>query len=344
MFSRAAIRCYRGLVFAATVAAGLVAAYPPPVNAADDKPESAAQATGQALYARVGDREITIDEYNRSYFQTVRNRYYHAKPPATELAAVRKEIGEELIIRELLLMEAARLGMKPNEAAIQAELEKYDRRYADSPQWKEQRATMLGALKPVLERKDLLKQIEDKIKGIAPPTDAQLEAYYRQYPEKFTEPSQMKLSLILLVVDPSSPTEVWQAAQDKGEDLVRQLKEGADFAELASIHSGDVSADEGGDMGYVHREMLSTAVQQKVDALEPGQISEAIRTLQGVAIFRLDDRRPERLRKLADVEERARNLWIRDQSEKAWTEFKRKLRLDTPVTVFVDVSASDNDV
>ena len=343
MFSIADTRCYRNLAFAAAVVAGLVAASPPIVSAADEKPESA-QATGQALYARVGDREITIDEYNRSYFQTVRKRYYHAKPPDAELAAVRKEIGEELIIRELLLMEAARLGMKPNEAAIQAELEKYDRRYADSPQWKEQRATMLGALKPVLERDDLLKQIEDKVKSIAPPTDAQLEAYYRQHPEKFTEPLQMKLSLILLVVDPSSSTEVWQAAQEKGEDLVRQLKEGADFAEMASIHSGDVSADEGGDMGYVHREMLSTAVQQKVDNLEPGQISDAMRTLQGIAIFRLDDRRPERLRKLADVGERARDLWLRDRSEATWTEFKQKLRLDTPVTVFVDVSASDNDV
>ena len=90
--------------------------------------------------------------------------------------------------------------------------------------------------------------------------------------------------------------------------------------------------------------MLSEAVQQAIDQLEPGQITPPIRTLQGVAILRLDDRRPERLRDFADVRERARNLWMREQSEKAWSEYKRKLRQATPVTVFVDAANGDNDV
>ena len=97
-------------------------------------------------------------------------------------------------------------------------------------------------------------------------------------------------------------------------------------------------------MGYVHREMLSEAVQKSIDAIEPGQYTDAIRTLQGVAILRLDDRQPERVREFADVRERARDLWSREQSNQAWAEFKQKLRDSTPVTVFVDVVNSGNDV
>ena len=97
-------------------------------------------------------------------------------------------------------------------------------------------------------------------------------------------------------------------------------------------------------MGYVHREMLSSSVQLALDKLEPGDISDAIRTLQGVAILRLEDRKPEHLREFADIKDRAGKLWMRERSEAAWTEFKAKLRADTPVTVYMNVANSDNDV
>lgn len=314
------------------------------VNAADAVPAAQVQSSGQTLYAKVGDREITVDEYNQTYQRTVRQRYYHSKPPEAELVAVRQEIADELITRELLLLEAGRLGLQADESGIQATLEQYDQRYANSPRWKEESAKLLAALKLKLEQDDLLRQLESKIKNIAPPAEKQVKAYYEQYPEKFTEPMQQKLSLILLVVDPSSSNEVWQAALDKGRQLVAELNRGADFAELAQMYSGDVSAEQGGDMGYVHREMLSEAVEKTIDALQPGQISDAIRTLQGVAILRLDDRKAEHLREFAVVRERARKLWLREHSETTWSEFKARLRLDTPVTVFVNVANSDNDV
>ena len=55
------------------------------VNAADGSPATKMQVSTLALYAIVGDREITVDEYNQSYNRTVRQRYYHSKPPEGEL-------------------------------------------------------------------------------------------------------------------------------------------------------------------------------------------------------------------------------------------------------------------
>ena len=314
------------------------------VTASDEIAPAQRTMSGQALYAKVGDREITLEEYQQTYTQTVRQRYYHSKPPEDELAAVRQEIGDELITRQLLLLEAERSGIQPDQQVIEEKLERYDQRYAGSQRWQQERASMLGALKVKLEQDDLVRQMENKVKNIPSPGDEQLKAYYDQNLDKFTEPPRMKLSLILLVVDPSSSGEVWQAAIDTGQELVRQLRDGVDFAELARTYSGDTSAEQGGDMGYVHKEMLSASVQEVVDKLQPGQISDAFRTLQGVAILRLDDTRPERLRDYEDVRERARGLWLREQSETAWSEFKQKLRRDTPVTVFVDVANSNNDV
>ena len=78
---------------------------------AGDEVQPARQASsGQALYASVGDREITVEQFNQAYSRAVRQRFYHGRPPEAELAAVRKEIADELIARELLLIEAERAG------------------------------------------------------------------------------------------------------------------------------------------------------------------------------------------------------------------------------------------
>jgi len=273
----------------------------------------------QQLYAKVGDSIITLEEYNQSFQRTVRQKFYHSKPPEGELDVVRKAVADELITRQLLLQEAARRGLKADETAINRTLDQYDQQYASSARWQQQRDVLLKKLQKKLSDEDVLQQLQNQVRNIAPPTDVQLKKYYQENPQKFTEPMQQKLSLILLVVDPSSPKDIWDAAMKEGQSLVKELRNGKAFAELARMHSGDVSAGQGGDMGYIHREMLSEAAQKVVDELKVGEFSDAVRVLQGVAILRLDDRRSERLREYKDVAERARGLWLRDKSESAWS-------------------------
>lgn len=331
----------------AGVVAGLSLSLSGLVFAADSNTADAAvKNTGLSpqLYAKVGDAVITIDEYNQSFQRTVRQKFYHSKPPEGELDEVRKAVADELITRQLLLQEAARRGLKPDETAVSKTLDQYDQQYASSARWQQQRHVLLKKLQQKLSDEDVLQQLESQVRNIAPPTETQLKKYYQENPQKFTEPMQQKLSLILLVVDPSSAKDVWDAAMKQGQSLVKELHQGKGFAELARLHSADVSAEQGGDMGYIHRDMLSEAAQKVVDELKSGEISDAVRVLQGVAILRLDDRRPEQLREYKDVAERARGLWLRDNSELAWTYLKDKLRLDTPVTVYNKMHNKDNDV
>jgi parvulin-like peptidyl-prolyl isomerase len=84
-------------------------------------------------------------------------------------------------------------------------------------------------------------------------------------------------------------------------------------------------------MGYVHRGMLPDLAQEAVDKLKPGEISDAVVVLEGVAVFRLEERRPAKLNPLDAVRDRATDLWMRDKGEEAWTALVAKLRRDTPV-------------
>jgi parvulin-like peptidyl-prolyl isomerase len=306
--------------------------------------EPVAIQTQATLFARVGDMTVTLDEYTQSYNRTIKKRYYHSKPPESELETVRKEVGDSLINRLLLVQEAKRKGLKPDHEQIQKTLQAYDDRYKSSARWQEQRDGILDVLGASLEEESLLAQLEADVRNVTPPNINQLQTYYKQNLDKFTEPMRQKLSVILLTVDPSSTSEVWQAALDTGQKLVADLHEGASFEEYAQQYSGDPTAPQGGDMGYLHRDMLSEAAQQVVDGLEPGEISNAVRLLQGVAILRLDDRTPEQLRLFEDVKPRVEKLWLREQGNNAWADIQNKLRLETPVTVYIKHGENDSDV
>ena len=160
-----------------------------------------------------------------------------------------------------------------------------------------------------------------------------MRAYYDANPEKFTEPEQFRVSTILLRVDPSAASSAWVAAMEEATAIVAELRAGADFADTARLRSGDASAEQGGDMGYLHRGMLGGPAQAAVDAAELGAVTDPVRVLEGIAIFRVDERPERRLLPYEQVAERARNLLIRERRENLWDELRGRLKRQATIQV-----------
>ena len=285
------------------------------------------------VFARVGDTVITQQEFSQTLQRETRQRFYHFQPPADQADAFRREVAENLVTRVLLLQEAKRRGLEPNDLDIQEQLDGYAKRYADRPRWEQEGGRLMASLKVYLEQQDRLQQLERQVREVAPPSEAQLLEFYRANPDKFTEPAQHRVSVILLKVDPSASGEVWKAAEQEGAQLVKRLRGGADFAELAALHSGDNSAQNGGDMGYLHTGMLTAAAEAVLEKLDVGAVSDPTRMLEGVAIFRIEDRKPASLHDFAAVRARAQDLWVRERGEEAWETLKQRLRASTPIEV-----------
>jgi len=284
-------------------------------------------------FATVGDTVISAADYQRALAVAMRKKYYHAKPPEAELAKFQREVGDDVVNRVLLLAEAKRRGIQPDRAMIDATVAGYDKQYASSPNWKANREKMLAAVVPQLEADSLLDRLGKLVRSVPEPSEAVARAYYEKHKELFVEPEQVKLSVILLKVDPSSPQAAWNGAKQEAEALHRKLKAGADFAELAKLHSGDRSAAQGGQMDYTHRGMLPEAVHGVVDALKPKQLSEPVQLLEGFAILRLDDRRAAQQRSFEQVKERAADLWQREEAQARWDKLIAELRRATPVRI-----------
>lgn len=285
------------------------------------------------LYATVNGKPVTQAEFHSAYATFLRQKFYHGQVPQDQLVQARKEVSEQLIDRILFLEEIERRGIAADTAEVEKQIQGYEQRYASNPNWQKSREVMLPGLRQQLAQQSRLSRLEQIVREVPAPTPDEVKAFYAAKPELFTEPEKVRLHIILLAVDPSSAQPVWDAAMREGESIVNRIRGGADFGEQARLASKDSSAEQGGDMGYLHRGMLPESLQAKVDQFKVGEVSEPIVMLQGVGIFRLDDRIPPKLQDFSRVAERAADLLHRERKEKAWQDLVAKLRAAANIVI-----------
>jgi peptidyl-prolyl cis-trans isomerase C len=128
-------------------------------------------------------------------------------------------------------------------------------------------------------------------------TEEDARKYYQENTKQFETPEQIRASHILIKpvftdpnVDPNAdPNEAKGKARAKTEDLLKQLKDGADFAELAKANSNCPSAPRGGDLGFFPRGETTPAFEKVAFEMEIGQISDIVETEYGYHIIKVTD-------------------------------------------------------
>ncbi|HSG97386.1 MAG TPA: peptidylprolyl isomerase [Woeseiaceae bacterium] len=303
----------------------------PAVNAAEEA----------TVFARVDDVVITREEFEREVYSAARQTYYHGRPPSgEEFIEFRKDVADRLIDRQLLLMEARRRNLEPDHQSVDAKIAGYEARYAGTERWQNEGPKMIAALQSRFEEDSLLAALEAEVRSVEEPEPSELREYYDDNADLFTEPARNRVSIILLGVPPSASAAAWGEAREEARRILGRLEDGAAFEELARMHSSDATASAGGDMGYLHAGMLSTNAEQAIAALSIGEVSEPVQVLEGMAIFKLTEQQPERLRSFDDVRDRAGELWLRDKGDQDWEMLVAKLRSVSRVSVDTDYLVS----
>jgi peptidyl-prolyl cis-trans isomerase D len=137
-----------------------------------------------------------------------------------------------------------------------------------------------------------------RTKTVVPPAD--IERAYNANIEQYSTPEQIRASHILLKIEGKDDA----AVKARAEELLKQARAGADFADLAKKNSEDEgSAKNGGDLDYFRRGRMVPEFEQVAFSLEPGQISDPIKTSFGYHIIKLVDKKPGTTRPLAEVQQ-----------------------------------------
>jgi peptidyl-prolyl cis-trans isomerase C len=147
-------------------------------------------------------------------------------------------------------------------------------------------------------RKKMLYQklLEPQLAGKLDVTEDEIKQYYSDYKGEFEIPEQVRASHILITPDASQPgtdpNEAKAIAKAKTEALLKQIREGADFAELAKANSADrFSAEKGGDLDFFPRGKMVAPFEKAAFDLQPGQISDVVETRFGYHIIKVTDRK-----------------------------------------------------
>jgi peptidyl-prolyl cis-trans isomerase D len=129
-------------------------------------------------------------------------------------------------------------------------------------------------------------------------TAQEAEARYRETIQTYSTPEQIRASHILLKTEGKDEAAVRKVA----EGVLARVKSGGNFATLATEFSeDDVSKAQGGDLDYFGRGAMVKEFEDAAWALQPGQVSELVKSNFGFHIIKLADRRPAITRSLDEV-------------------------------------------
>lgn len=256
------------------------------------KPES--KPSGPVL-AEVAGSPITVDA-----FQKEMDNLPPYLQPMTETAEGKREMLETMIIRELIMQEAAKEGME------------------NSPEVKEK----LEELKKRIMVEAYLKK---KVDALANISDDEMKKFYEQNRAKFKTADQVKASHILV------------KSEKEATDLLAKVKAGDNFEELAKKHSTDGAATKGGDLGWFSKGSMIPEFEKVVFGMKENQISDIVKTKFGYHIIKLTGKRPAGERTFDEVKEQIKTSMLPAKQQEAFTKLKDDLKKSGKYSIKEDV-------
>lgn len=154
---------------------------------------------------------------------------------------------------------------------------------------------------------DFVELTLDSMEEPEQPTESDLRNLYDENADLYTNPERRRAQHILI------------ESEDLANELLSQIKEGADFAELAKANSEDTSSsEEGGDLGFFEKELMGAEFDEVAFAMNIGDVSDVVETDYGFFhIIKLTDIEPETMQSFEMVEDRLVSLYIKNAKEKS---------------------------
>ncbi len=132
-------------------------------------------------------------------------------------------------------------------------------------------------------------------------TDEEIEAYYADRQSEYKTPETVSARHILIKVAENAEPQAVEEKRQSALEIMEKAKAGKDFTELAKAYSEGPSSKDGGDLGTFSRGDMVKPFSDKAFSMEPGQISEPVRTQFGWHIIKVDAHNPESVKALSDV-------------------------------------------
>jgi peptidyl-prolyl cis-trans isomerase D len=137
--------------------------------------------------------------------------------------------------------------------------------------------------------------------GVPQPTQQEIKAYFTQHQSEYSTPEQARSRHILIKVDAGADAKTDAAAKAKAEDLLKQIKAGGNFADLAKKNSDDPgSKDSGGELPFAQHGTMVPEFDKAIFTQKIGD-TEIVKSQFGYHIVQVEERKPAHAQDLSEV-------------------------------------------
>lgn len=287
------------------IAVGLVA------QAADDS--AAIKIDGEIItQAEVDSQTRLLTLRMEEAGRTVPEQYKHM---------VRKQAADTLLQTRLLLKAARKAGITVSEEEMKNRFNHVKSSLGSPEQFQSflTRASLTeeSFKDQIYETAIVDRYLENTLKDLPETSEEEAKKFFLENVENFKRPERAKASHILIQFPQGATQEEKDAAKKKAEELLKKLKEGADFAELAKENSDCPSSERGGDLGFFTRGRMVPEFEDAAFALEKGEISDIVETKFGYHIIMKTDHRESGTATFNEVKEQLmQNLTQKKKSDR----------------------------
>ena len=245
---------------------------------------------------RINDVSISLDEFR----QMSEDQSLEKKMRLISEKGLRDFLDNYVITREVLYQEAKKKGF-------------------------DQKKEILAKVDEIRRMMAIDALLEETLKGKSEVSDAEVQQYYKENQQQFTEPREVRIRHLFVNSEP-----VLQEVRSK-------LAKGESFEKLASQYNIDLTRDDGGDLGFVKRGQLSPAFAQFEEVAfslrNPGDVSDVVKTPLGYHILKLEDKRGTVLRPFDQVKESIRLFLQGKKRQDAYLEYIKEAKARAKITV-----------
>ena len=300
--------------------------------------------------AQVNDQIINTSDYNRAAAQLEQEGRQQGWSQQ-ELDDHKRDLLRDLIDQQLLLSRGKDLDINGETELVRRLDEIRKQNHLDTMEDLEKAAASQGVsyedFKQNIRNSIITQQvIRDEVGRHIQLTDAQLQQYYRQHINDFTQPESVRLSEILIPVKSGGDENAnLAAAKAKADDLDAKLKAGANFEDLAKANSAGSTAAQGGDLGEWKRGSLAKQLEDATFTLQPGHTTAPIRTRQGYVLLKVTQHTPGGTQPFASVRPQVEQAAFMNEMQPKLREYMARLRQNAYIDVrpgYVDSAAVRN--
>jgi peptidyl-prolyl cis-trans isomerase C len=261
------------------------------------------------VLAQVGSHKLTIEKFEKQI---------ESLPPQLQMALIRNPMLKEQFldrwINITLIAQEAKEKKLDEDPEIQTKIE--------------------NIINAILAQEFLQREMEDKINI----SDDEIETYYKENKDRFTDPESVKARHILVKVSEGADEKSWTEAKSKAENIKKELESGKDFAELAKKYSDDPgSKNKGGDLGFFPKGRMVPEFESVAFSLKPNELSDPVKTNFGYHIIQMQEKKAASTKTLSEAQSEIRQTLQEEKQRLLQDALIEKLKSKYPVQVNKDL-------